>query len=221
VSYNYVESDQTHYATNLRRKGEEKILQWDCAAGQDTLIVRSPYDCPADIYMDEICRLLSEKDLEEAKKSFVDWGKDFRIRIVAASDKNKMNGCPMNGEACRYTVFGIQIEGVDCPGTVYHSRQQAMISPKCDVPMRVKIDVSIVSEKKGFLGIKKKNKGNPFFQIIFPNELADGYAEKTLFYSVAGFEIPVTGEMIREGTVYVRSVDSPIIVSKNKGLELL
>lgn len=220
MSYNYVESDQTHYATNLGRKSDEKALQWDCAAGQDTLIVRSPYGCPADNYMEEICRLLSEKDVEEAKKSFVDWGKDCRIRIVTASDKNKMNGCLMNGEGCRYTVFGIHISDVDS-GTVYHSRHQAMISPDCDVPMKVKIDVSMVPEKKGFLGIKKKNKGNPFFKITFPSELAVGYVEKTLFYSVGGFEIPVTSEMIREGAIYVRSIESPRIVSKNKGLELL
>ena len=46
------------------------------------------------------------------------------------------------------------------------------------------------------------------------------YIENSLCYKVDGLEIPVTMEMVKQGTVYIESNWEPEIVPLNKGILL-
>ncbi len=200
-----------HFATNLRRENSTGNLIWDSAQGQDALIVQTAFGVSPVERIEEICETMSKSEL--SGNAYTEILNDVCIRYVSAAEKARNRGCALNGEASTYTVFACS-RGTDVC-LVYKTQDQSVISVKCDIPMRIHVDIEQQTIRKGWL--HKRDIETGFFALRFPDHLASTLTDADLTYKLGDLEIPITREMAKARTVYVKSETKPQLVSKNKG----
>lgn len=214
MKYQYCPNDPEHYATNLRREQGTRNLKWDNARGQDVLLVQTPFECSAIDIIEELCNRMEKVSLTPDK--YTEIQPSVWVRFVTAADKAKMGGCPINAEACTYTVFSCCVENDTC--LIYAPQNQAMISAFCNIPMEVHINVEEQTRVEGIL--KKRLVSTGYYTIAFPKGFDAGYKDGDLTYRIQDFTIPITRRMLEHGIVYIKTERKPDVVSKNKGLKL-
>lgn len=215
MQYQYCPNNPEQYATNLRREQGTRNLKWDNARGQDVLIVQTTFGSSAETIIEELCVLMESAALSNEK--YTELKPCVWVRFVSAADKARMGGCPINNEASTYTVFACSVEGNICK--IYAPQNQAMISPHCNVPMDIHVEVMPHTLTKGLF--KKTEVHTGYYRMVFPREVAGGYNSGDLYYHVDGMKVPVTRQMIEQETVYIKTSQRPELVSRNKGLVLI
>ena len=215
MQYQYCPNDPQQYATNLRRNAGTKNLIWDSAGSQEVLIVQTPFGKSPLKEMEKICAQLTRASPKPGQYTQVGIG--VWACVVSMIEMAKNNGCPLNTEASTYSVFSCKKEGEVCQ--IYAPRDQAMISPFCDVPMEIKVWVRQQMREEGFF--KKVQVPTGFFEIHLPREAASGYVDGDLGYESGGFKIPITKRMMEQGTIYIKTEKRPELISCNKGLILI
>lgn len=215
MQFLFCPNDRDQFATNLRRDNMSKNLNWDNTRGQDVVIVQTAFGEDAVDIIDEICKALS--NIELYSNQYMEVMNGVWVRYVSASDKARNKGCPLNGEASRYTVFSCSSGGSTCK--VYKPKDQSMISAFCDIPLEIHIEVGKETRIEGF--IRKSEIETGFYHIVFPIGLSNGYINGNLCYKINEFILPITREMVEQKCVYVKSEIRPCIISNNKGLRLI
>lgn len=210
-----LENDPDRFATNLRRDNLTQNLIWDSAKGQDVLIVQTPFGQSAVSMLDEICKSLEET--EEFFDKYVEVLNGVWVRYVTAVDKARNNGCSVNGEASTYTVLSCCKTQSEL--SVYKPQDQQMISPFFNIPLKIHVDITKDVVYQGSFKTKAVETG--FYCIRFPADLSNGYMDGSLSYMIDDFEVPVTKEMIAQGTIFVESTSRPEMKPKNKGLHIV
>ena len=94
-----------------------------------------------------------------------------------------------------------------------------MNRPYYDLPLEMHIGIQ-KQDYEPWKGRKRNRSFSRFYMMTFPEELKMVYIENSLCYKVDGLEIPVTMEMVKQGTVYIESNWEPEIVPLNKGILL-
>lgn len=214
MRYECYPNDPDRFATNLRRDNRTKNLIWDSAKGQDAIIVQTPFGQSAVSKLDKICESLNT--MKELTNKFVEVLDGVWVCYVSATNKARNNGCVLNGEASTYTVFSCCLEGDVVK--IYKPQDQAMISSNIDVPLEIHVDITKDTVYEGFF--RKREVETGFYCVSFPSELGNGYMDGSLSYQIDGFEIPVTKEVIMQGTVYIKTDVRPVLVPKNRGLRI-
>lgn len=209
-------NDPDHYATNLRVDGVTKNLIWDSARGQDVLIVQTAFGESASERLEAICGALSETNPPPGQYTEILPG--VWIRPTSAADRAKHNGCEPHGPASRYTIFSCTRECNDT-SRVYQTRDPAMITAYCDIPLELHVAVEKETRWEGFLRRREVETG--FYRIRFPDSLDGGYRGGDLICQTGGLSLPVTPEMVAQKCVYVKTDTPPLILSRNKGLRLV
>lgn len=209
-------SSSKMYATNLRQNKDNKNLMWDSTDGADALIVQTAYG--ETVGMEELCRGLEEKikEIETLQKNYIRILPTVWCKYISSVEKAKNNGCTINGAPATYTVFAIRYDGDVDTGKIYASPNDGMIKSCCDIQVKIHIDVQKEVKVKGFL--KKHEAETGFYSLNFPDLFYNGYTDGDLFYSIDGFEVPITKEMFEKKTVYVKTDEQPEIKTRNKGL---
>lgn len=214
MKYIYCPNDPQHYATNLRREQGTRNLKWDNARGQDVLLVQTPFEASAVDLIEELCSHMEKATI--LPDNYTEIQPNVWIRFVTAADKAKMCGCPLNMEACTYTVFSYCIEDEVC--SIFAPQNQAMISAYCNIPMEVHVNVEEQTRVEGLF--KKRTVSTGYFAVSFPKDFNPGYMDGDLTYRIKDFVIPITRKMVEQGVVYIKTKVKPEVVSKNKGLKL-
>lgn len=214
MRYQYCPNDPQRYATNLRREQGTRNLLWDNARGQDVLLVQTPFEADAVGLMDELCRQLEK--LPALPTQYTQVQPNIWLRFVTAADKARMGGCPLHAEACSYTVFSCCVENGVC--SIFAPQKQAMISASCNIPMEVHICVAAQTKMEGLF--KKRAVSTGYYTLSFPNGFQAEYVDGDLMYRVKDLVIPITGQMVGQGTVYIKTETRPEVISRNKGLKL-
>ena len=214
MKYQYCPNDPQRYATNLRREQGTKNLRWDNARGQDVLLVQTPFEMNAADLMEELCSQMEKTALHPNQYTEILPG--IWVRFVTAADKARMGGCPLNAEACTYTVFSCCAENGVC--SIFAPQNQAMISAYCNIPMELHVSVEAQTRIEGLF--KKRAVPTGYFTILFPRGFHAGYVDGDLIYRIKDFTVPITRKMVEQGVVYIKTEVKPEIVSKNKGLML-
>lgn len=214
MKYKYCPNDPQRYATNLRREQGTRNLKWDNARGQDVLLVQTPFEVSAVELIEELCGYMENATL--LPDNYTEIQPNVWVRFVTAADKARMSGCPLNAEACTYTVFSCCVEDDVC--SIFAPQNQAMISAYCNIPMEVHVGVEEQTKVEGLF--KKRTVSTGYYTISFPRGFETGYIDGDLTYRVKDFVIPITKKMVEQGLVYIKSEVKPEVVSKNKGLKL-
>ncbi len=214
MRYVYCPPDPKHYAADLHLNTEGTALQWACGRGQDVLLVRTPYGQDAEAGMEALCASLGEEPLPEGR--FTETG-EIGIRPVSALERVRSNGCPLDGEARTYTVFACVTEGDTC--RVFSCKTRSVSPPRCDVPMRIPVEITAVMSSRGLF--RKNAEPTGFYRIAFPQPCDSNYADGDLVYRIGDFRVPITRRMFEAGAVYVKTLARPGAESHKAGLELL
>ena len=217
MRYEYLPNDPQHFATNLRQDFQSKNLIWDNARGKDVLIVQTTFGVSAVEKMEELCSVLENTLVN--KEKFTEIATGVWLRIVTASEKAKQNGCPLNGEASTYTVFGVMEDSDNNICKIFAPQNQAMITACCDVPLDIHVEISQQTREEGFL-FAKKTVTTGFYSISFIDQIGAGYVDGDLCCEINKFQVPLTRKMLENRVVYVKSTVKPQIVSLNKGMQL-
>lgn len=207
-------NDPERFATNLRRENTTGNLIWDSAQGQDALIVQTPFGVSPTERIEEICEAMSRCELYD--NAYTEVMNNICVRYVSATEKARSRGCVLNGEASTYTVFACSRDAGVC--YVHKAQDQSVISVKCDIPLRIRVEIQKQTIRKGF--ICKRIIETGFYVLRFPDCLAGSLTDGDLAYGIGDFEIPVTRAMAKAGTVYVKSETKPKLIPKNKGFML-
>lgn len=207
---NFVPFDPSRYTANLRRDNESRNLIWDCAAGVEALVVQTPFGISAETVGKELCTALSRINLPG--QQYYEVLPDVWVRYVTAGDKIRNKGCPLLSEAHTYTVMTCFDEG----GQRFVCRPAS--NATFDIPLDFPVMVRQCTSPRGLL---RRQEPNGFFSITFPQPLTEGFPDGNLVYVVDNFEVPITGAMIMQSTVFVKTEVKPEIVSKNPGLRLI
>lgn len=227
MEYHYVPYDLNHYATDLQKDPKSNHLDWDSSPGQNALIVQTPYGVKATDVEEEITgsslpiiQVLCEKlpGMDWNEEEFTEIFPSVWVRFVTAASKVRMKGCPLHGEASTYSVFAYERSGDVF--TIFTPRDQAMISPFCDVPVDVHVEIKKEKRvvKKLFRTIEEES---GFYVLSFPDPVVDGYKDGTISVVVNGMDIPVTKTMLTVGNVYIKTNVRPELKTKNKGLHIM
>ena len=210
MKYCFVPFDPSRYSANLRRDLETRNLTWDSTAGIGALVVQTPFGDSAEAVGEAMCQALSEMDLPEGQ--YREALPDVWVRYVTAGEKIRNKGCALLSEAHTYTVMTC----LDRDG----ERHVCRPTPNAilDIPLDFQVIVRQCTSPRGLM---RRQEPNGFFSITFPQPLTEGFPDGNLVYQVGQFEVPITGAMIAQGTVFVKTESRPEIVSRNPGLRLI
>ena len=228
MQYTFCPADPVWYATDLRLDTKRGMLQWTGGRGQDALLLRTPYGVDPEAMMDTLLAALAGTDLREGRftellppRGTASGGGDrasglppgTAARLVGALEKAKHNGCPLDGEARTYTVFACRTDGAS--RFLYGHQRGEISSPRCDVPLRLRVEVEAVKQRGLFA---RREAG--YYRISFPPDCPEGCQDGDLEYQVDNFAVPVTRRMIAAGAVYVRTDLRPRLICRAPGLTL-
>lgn len=218
MKYECCLNDPDHFATALRKDSQTSRLTWDNSKGQDVIIVQTAFSVSASDILNEICNALNSNE-----RPLTDYTDYFEVMngvwvcYVTAADKARNNGCRLNGEASTYTVISCQADNGVCK--IYQPKNQAMSSQSCSIPLEIHVTIQKETRTKGT--IRRHEIETGFYSISFQGELAANYHNESLSIRVNDFEIPVTREMLEQGTVFIKSENKPVFISKNKGIKIV
>ena len=218
MKYVYCGANPKRYATDLHFDSVSGTLQWACGRGQDTLLVQTPYGQEAVKLIETICTELSSIHLQpdhftELKQQSC----PVAVRMVSAMEKVRANGCAPCGTGRTYTVFACVSENNTCQ--VFYSRRQTVSSPECDLPMYLRVEISTVTQNKGFL--RKSEILTGYYRLSFPESCDESYVDGDLEYQADGFHVPITRRMFKAGEAYVRCGARPELIPRKTGLQLV
>ncbi|MBQ9493820.1 MAG: hypothetical protein IJR54_08830 [Oscillibacter sp.] len=222
MTYECRPADRDHYATSLTLEPQSNRLTWTALPGQDSLLLQTPYGVdPArepDALRDLLERLCSTR-LPQGR--FHTLSPSLSVRYVDAEEKARNQGCRANGEACTYTVFPCV---TDIPGDLCRiyvaGGRDSMSSPRCDVPMNIRAEVTPVRAYTGYWLFRRETSPE-FFRVRFPDPCPENYRNGDLEYGVGErWRIPVTKEMIERGEFFVRTDRKPVLIPRNAGVRL-
>lgn len=215
MKYECCPNDPDHFATALRRDNHTQKLIWDNSRGQDVIIVQTAFGVDASNILNDICDALNNN--EQPLTDYVEVMNGVWVCYVTAADKARNNGCRLNGKASTYTVFSCQKEDGVCK--IYQPKNQAMISQSYNIPLEIHVAVNKETCIEGLFRRRKVETG--FYSVSFPEGLVSSYLSGSLCFSVNGFEVPVTQEMLKQGTVFIKSEIRPELIPKNKGIRIV
>ena len=215
MKYKCCPNDPEYFATALRRDGHTHRLTWDNARGQDVIIVQTTFGVSASAILNEICDALNNN--EQPLTDYVEVMNGVWVCYVTAADKARNNGCRLNGEASTYTVFSCQKEYDICK--IYQPNNQAMITQSYSIPLEIHVTIQKETRIEGLFRQHEVETG--FYSVSFPPGLAAGYLTGSLCIKVYDFEMPVTREMLEQGTVFIKSAIMPRLIPKNKGIKII
>ena len=213
MQYQFCQGSSDKYATSLRIDAVSQRLTWDVSRGTDTIVLQSPYgENPGREGFRFYCGQMSQKGMRAG--TYTQLTEDVRACYVSAEEKAAKGGCVVDRKACRYTVIACQKEGDAC--NVFEPYEQGMNVPYCDVPLEIRLELHRQVITTGTFFWKKKQ-FTGFYTLTFPKELKENFIEHGLCYRAGGLEIPVTSEMVRQGTVYIETNEEPEIVRLKNG----
>ena len=216
MEYKYSPDDQRKFATCLRMDRVSGKMTWDTSPGTDTLVVQTAYEKEVNSIIPELCEELSRSSLREG--AYYKIMPDVWVRYVSSEEKGLNKGCPYHLKASRYTVLACQREKNVCE--IFGLYESGMMNrPYYDLPLEMHIGIQ-KQDYESWKGRKRNRSFSRFYMMTFPEELKMVYIENSLCYKVDGLEIPVTMEMVKQGTVYIESNWEPEIVPLNKGILL-
>ena len=214
MRYVYEPFDGVHFAANLRRNEETNRLEWKCSQGQETLVVQTPFDVEATGIMERIVAALEGRG-EPLGNDYVEILAGVFARAFPPAEL--AHGCPLNGEACRYTVFALE-RSADGTWCIY-APSGAMASPTCEVPLD--FGVSVEQEKRLEGLFRKKEVPSGYYRIAFDRAPGATYVGGDIRYRIGEDEIPLTRSAIERREVYVRSREFPEVISRNPGIRVV
>lgn len=214
--YQYLPNDPARYATALRLQPASRTLVWDNANGQGSLLVQTPFGQSAQELMETLCPLLEER-FPTLPEQFTEAAPGVWLRLVTAADKARNGGCPLHSEASTYTVFACDVLGNTC--RIYAPQSNAMILPSCDVPLEIRLSVTECTQTEGPF-FRRREVFTGFYRVDFPAGLAASCGDGDLCCSLGELTIPVTRQMLEQGSVYYRTDTAPVFQSANPGLRL-
>lgn len=221
MQYYYVPNDMRHYATSLRINRSTGNLAWDCAKGQDSLVIQTEFGrSPFELMESTICPALSQIELSHER--FVEVLPEVWARPVSATERARFNnGCPLHARACTYSVFAT-IRDTEGNVKVFAPKTQSMTPPSCNVPQELGVSVKRHTIVEGLF--RKREVDTGYWCISFGGSL-DGLADDADLYYCLGQEsqlrIPLTVQAVSAGSVYVRSKTQPYVKTGNRGLHIV
>lgn len=202
---------QGYYATDLKVDRTSNRMTWTISQGTDTLIVQSPYGQDAGTVIPKLCEGLNQINMRTG--IYAKCMNDVWVRYVSTEEKlSNGGGCAINQEASRYTVLACHKEGDICK--IYEPYERGMNIAHYDIPLEIRINIQKQLCKKGKESIE-------FYSLTFPEKLKNTFIEDSLCYEIDGQQIPVTREMVKQGTVYIETMMEPNIISLNEGIWLI
>ena len=223
MRFHYVASTAEFYVTGLYVPAGEDMLYWSCSDNTDILLVQSEYGKAIYARMEEICEKAGHI-ASLSTDSFTEIGEGISLRRISGMENAKVGSCcRLARAACRYTAFACK-QG-DSLVSVYMPNEQSVRSGGfCDVPLRLRAEVG-KEENTGVLsrlaaGFQREERQVFFLKFSLMDDVGQ-YQDGAVFYEYGDFRIPITGEMLRRGTVYVRTERQPILKTTTAGLELL
>ena len=227
MEYIYAPFNPERFATDLQFDRQSNTLNWTNGKGQEVLILQTPFGQRATDAADlipgregsvaeAVCVRLA--DVELVENDFTEIFPGIWARFVSAAAKVRMKGCPLHGEASSYTVLACDRDGSTCK--IYAPQDSAMHVSFCDIPLEVHIEIERdIEVVKKLFGMREIDTG--FFKVHFPASLAKGYLDGTIRLVVEGIRIPVTKQMVSNGTVYIKTEIKPEIDTCNVGLKII
>lgn len=215
--------DEKYYATSLRKNTNTNGLNWDCAKGEDSIIIQTGFGVVSNSLLPQICEYLNKnnRNLVECN-DYMEIMSDAQdtecwALYVSSGEKGHNGGCKLNGVACTYTVFGCHIEGNECriflpaEGNTYQKNY-------FNVP--IEIQISTVKQRRRKRCIIKRYVDTGFYSISFFGEDLDYYLDGSLSYKTEDFLVPITRDMVLNGTIFVQTGDRPEIICQNNGIKI-
>ena len=213
--YQYLPNDPARFATALRLQSAARMLLWDNAKGQSSLLVQTPFGQSAQEQMEALCPLLEER-FPTLPEQFTEVRPGVWLRLVTAADKARNGGCPLHAEASTYTVFACDVLADSC--RIYAPQSNAMISPSCDVPLEIRLAVTELTAEEGSF-FRRRTVFTGFYRVDFPAGIAASCADGDLLCRLGELSIPVTRQMLEQGTVYYETDTTPVFEVRGNGKE--
>ena len=214
-----IPADPKQIAINLTHKAGSRLLKWDSTPGLNAFLFQFSYGENVIEKVGKICPMLEEYNMAEGGFQCINEGKGIWARFVPFEEYQKNKGCELNGEACTYLVAGCRVDKATGTIQVYEPTEQAMMKPYCSISHEMNIQMARHKVISGF-GPFKKEKDTGFYEVNFPSEALEGYMDGSIAYQIGGIEIPITGEMLKQKSIYIETEEAPRFVSNNKGLTL-
>ena len=217
MKYNFLSDVHEFPAINIKAFSDTQTLNWDGAHGSNVIIIQSLFKVDVIDIMDDICKNLSNIKFELNK--YIDISKDISIRFVTIGEKNKDNGCPLNGGASRYTILNYEIENDAC--NIYTPTENSMFSYFCDIPSKTEVKISKETQIKTKF-FKKIEVPTEFYKLSFITDVYGGYEDGDIYYSIHdNVNIPITKEALERQQVFIKTSYPPKLYSKNEGLKII
>lgn len=214
-----IPSDPKQIAINLTHKPGSRLLKWDSTPGLNAILFQFPYGDDVMGGLENVCALLEDYGLSEGEYKPISDNKGIWVRYVPYEEYQKEKGCEINGEACTYLVVGCIVDKATGDVQIFTPTEQAMMKPYCSISYEMSIRIGRHKTISGF-GPFKKEVDSGFFEVNFPDQALEGYMDGSIVYQLGGIEVPITGEMLKQKTIYIESETTPVFVSNNKGLTL-
>ncbi len=209
------------YATHLRPDGEGRKIIWDASPKQDVLVVQTSYNHNALRSIESICRAMDGMALPHDRYMEIMSMPGTWVHFTSSLDYAKSGGCAMRVKACTYTIFCCEVHKDEC--VVYsQDAEQANNLPYRNIKLEIPVQVQKMTTVEG-LFFNKREVDTGFYQINLPAEYAETVDDGDLYYTVASaqhLEIPITREMFKHGSIYIKTYDKPLVASHNSGLAI-
>lgn len=221
MEYIYSPYDPMRSASNLQYKADSGKLFWKAPAGQDTLVVQTPFGESAENQMEGICRNLSGRPSLPRQYTEIPHGSG--VWLCAVSAAASVNGCPVNRGAGTYTVLSYSIGQGVCSIFAPPPPSQWTASAHENIQQNIHVDVfrEVRQVRRGFLGLGgMREEDTGFYTISFPRDISGGYADGDMQYTVGDLAVPITRQMLEWGQVFVKTDRMPVVTSVNGGLDV-
>ena len=222
MRFEYAPYDGVFYATNLHRDSQTRKLVWEHPAGMETLVVQTPFGRPAMSLLKPndsgFSALISACNYNEPTVGrYAEIMPGVFARIVPATE---LGGCPLNSEACTYTVFALQRLGNTYK--VFESRTEGMMRAWQNIPIEIDVQVQKVTREQGLF--RKQIIDTGFRRMVFSRSVGADYTAGDLYYRVDDTEIPLTKDAIEfavtHGGIYIKTIKRVEVLSRNSGIRV-
>ena len=183
------------------------------------MVVQTPYGIRANTILDKLIEELNRCEL--VPETYTRVMPSVFVRMFDA--RGLMRGCPLNGEACTYTVLACKyVDQQTCEVCMPNQSSGAMMQYWCDIPLSLRVAVSAQRRNAGF-GFFSRVENTGFYQIEFgyANSFLDSYSDGDVYYEVGPTSIPVTQGAIKQRVIYVKSDTCPKVFSANRGINVI
>lgn len=220
----FKENNHEYYAGNIIKQYESGryILRWESAPGCGVLIFNTTSGEDLNMKIKEICDLLNEKAFSTAQTDdFKEIGNGLFVKALSVTG-NQLNPSVEVRRRGRYYVYPYKND--NGTSNLYGFAPGGIGNNYTDI--NEKIDITIQEVRKevteGFLKKKTFSKCTGYYSVTFPsNYYVGNYKSGELYYEAKGVKIPLTANMIIQGTIYIKSDSEPEIKSDNSTVEVI